>query len=597
MVLGSAALGVAAPAGAWPVPKVKVDVPKVVDPSEAWSKAMWKVNALSQEGINELPGLIDSKDDAKKTKARLDKANAKYKEAKGFYTTVPDPKSVNEGADGYYLTLEAGVKNGYLALACLEAHQPIERSFGEGKPVKDELLARYEAAAAAYQAGAIGEDGAREAAGWVKDAAEFKAMNPKVAEMKAAGELKVKRAAEAKAEGLAMDALFKYLDEFEKAADADMGPIAEADLVEGMDLQIKALEAFRPDVRPYFTWRAWRYHLYNAWYAGGADAVARHLGATVEAKGQLAGSGKDLVVAAKGVAGRCYATVTHWAERGGEPKSDIDMIATKNVSFAHEFDVWATERGRGVVGICTNKDAPIELRAKLEYAGTTQRLDYAIVSWPKAELPEMFMGSVRTFPDDQADPDRWLDLFMNPIPMTFFYTASGMPVIASEVGARGCERAFFLDGGEHGAGKLQGKAPDTLKFEAKWQTPSGHRAWRSTCDEGPMAGPGCQKLVKCFVGVDKAWEPKWSRANEALEKANILNVDRLRVARDKIDEQWVAAHESQCIKPIASKIDAQMQEVYTRLVDWFNQTKPAALIDAPARIRALELTVERGENR
>lgn len=594
-VLGSV-IGAAAPAMAFPpVPKIKVDVPKVVDPSEAWSKAMWKVNALSQEGINALPGLIDSGDDPKKVKGKLDKAGAKYKEAKGHYTTVPDPKSVNEGATNYYLTLEASVKNGALALACLEAHKPIEKSFGEGKPVNDDLITRYEQAAAAYQAGAIGEDGAREAAGWVDQAAKFKAMNPKVAEMKASGELEIKRAAEAKAEGDAMSALDKYLDGFEKAADADMGPIPEADLVTGFDAQLQIVLGFRPDVGPYYAWRTWRYHMYNAWHSGGVDAVAKHLGATVESKGQLAGSGKDLKVQAKGVAGRCYAAVTHWAERGGEPKAELDVIATKNVSFAHQFNVWANERGRSVIGVCTNKDAPIELRARLEYAGTTQRLDYGIVSWPKAELPEMFMGHIRTYPDDQADPDRWYDLFTDPIPMTFFYTASGKPVIGSEVGAVRSERVFFLDGDEqHSAGKLQAKAPETLTFEAKWQTPYDHKAWRTRCDEGPMAGPDCQKLVKCLVNVDKQWEPKWSRASEALDKANILNEDRLRVARDKVDEGWVAAHQSQCIKPIASKMDARMQAVYTRLVDWFNQTRPSAAIDVPGKLRAMEITVERG---
>ena len=110
-----------------------------------------------------------------------------------------------------------------------------------------------------------------------------------------------------------------------------------------------------------------------------------------------------------------------------------------------------------------------------------------------------------------------------------------------------------------------------------------------------MAGPWCKKLVPCFVKVDKEFQPKWDRANEAVEKSNILTEDRLKVQRDKIDDQWGLALESRCIKPIASKIDAEMQAAYTKLVDWFNQTKPSALIDVPAKMRAWEIAVERAE--
>ena len=114
-----------AEAGFPKIPTPKIEVPKVTtDPSEAWGQAMWKVNSLSQEGLNQLPGQIDEGDDAGKAKGKLDKAKKKYDEAKKYYATVPDPKSVNEGATNYYLQLEQGVKNGYLAVACLQAYKP-----------------------------------------------------------------------------------------------------------------------------------------------------------------------------------------------------------------------------------------------------------------------------------------------------------------------------------------------------------------------------------------------------------------------------------------------------------------------------------------
>jgi|GEM_PF-4197709 len=571
-------------------PKIPtVEVPKITtDPSEAWSKAMYKVNSLSQEGINALPGLIDDGDNAEKVKDKLDKAKKKYDDAKKYYVTVPDPKSTNEGANNYYLQLEQGVKNGYLALACLHAHAPIAKSFGEGKPVKNDKLDAYDKAAKAFTAGAIGEDGAREAKGWMDTAIHFRELNPQVADKKLKGELDIKRQAESAAEKSAMDALFAHLESWAPIMKEGVKPVP-AEALADYDAKLQALVAFRPEAPLYFNDKKWDALAYNAWFLGG-DAAKAEIAKLWE--GEIIASGttssKTFKVTVKAEPGMCYAFVPNWIERGGEQKLDTDWRAKKDGAYAHLFNVenritdgsFTTTQNVGR-GFCATRAVTIDLIGTLEYAGSNKGIEHHIVRWSKDKLPMNIAARLYTWTTDDCDAAHWKDRFMNPLPGTFYY-GRGLPFVGKE-----------SPDGKEGAGN-EVAVPDAWKFESGWAEPSGYGSWRTTCGGEDALNPLGKQLEACFIANDKSFEPKFDAAVKAVERATILSYDGAVARRDAIDQQWAKAQDTRCM-PIAKKISAQMNTAYNELVDYFKNTKPVPTLDVKGFKRKQDVAVERSK--
>ncbi len=562
----------------FPFKKPKIEVPKVTtDPSEAWSKAMWKVNSLAQEGINQLPGLIDESDDAGKVKTRLDKATKKYEEARKYYVTVPDPRSVNEGASNYYLQLEAAVKNGRLALACLSAYKPIAKSFGEGKPVKDDKLDAFDGAARAYQEGAVGEDGAREAKGWMDTAVAFRELNPQVAEKKLKGELAIKRAAEDKAEKDAMDALFAQLKAWKAIIAEGTRPVPAEELA-AYDQQLQALVAYRPEAPLYFDDAKWDVLAYNATFLEG-DAqqaeIAKLWGGEIVQSGTT--SKKDFKLTVKAEAERCYAFLPTFVERGGKATLEADWRAKKDGQWAH---MWEIQKPKAR-GFCANKPVSVDLFGKLDYAGTKNAgIAWHIVSWDKSALPMAVASRLYTWTTDTCEPNHWKDKFMNPVPGTFYY-GRGVPVVGGK----------NPDGTDGGGSDVA--VPDAWKFEDGWMAPGSYSSWRTHCGGEDALNPLGKQLEACFIANDKAFQPKYDAAVAAVERATLLTYDAAVKRRDAIDAQWAKAQETRCM-PIARKITAQMAAAYDELVDWFKATKPVPALDVKGFKRKQELAIERG---
>lgn len=555
----------------------KVEVPKITDPAEAWSKAMWKVNSLAQEGINELPGLIDEGDDPGKIKGKLDKAKKKYDEAKKYYVTVPDPKSVNEGANNYYLSLEQDVMNGYLAVACLNAYKPIEKSFGEGKPVKDDKLDAFDKAAAAYVAGAVGEDGAKEAQRWTDKAVEFRKLNPEVAEKKKKGELAIKRAEEQAAETAAFDKLDAFLKAWPAVVKTDTAPVPTEELA-AYDEQLKALVAFRPDAPLYYDDAKWDFLAYNAWFQTG-DAQKAEL--TKLWQGEIVQSGttsaKAFKVTVKAEPMNCYAILPHFIERGTTAKLEMNWFAKKDATWMHPWEIQEpTARG-----FCATKAVAAELTGTLEYAGSNKGIEYHVMRWEMAKLPMTVASRLYTWSLDECDAAHWKDHFMNPVPGTFYY-GTGEPVV-------GGKNPDGTDGGGNSV-----TVPDAWKFEQGWMTPGSYSGWRTSCGGDDVINPLGKQLEACFIANDKAFGPKYDAAQAAVDRATILTYDGAVARRDAIDKQWGNAQETRCM-PIAKKIQAQMVAAYNELVDWYKNTKPVPALDVKGFKRQQEIAVERSQ--
>ncbi len=587
MLIALAPLAQPANAGFPKIPKPKIAVPDVpTDPSQAWSQAMYKVNSLSQEGLNALPGGVSEESDPEKVKDKLDKGKKKYEEAKKYYTTVPDPRSVNEGATNYYLELEARVNNGYLALACLKTYKPIAKSFGEGKPVKDDKLDAFDAASKAYIAKAIGEDGARDAKSWQDTAVKFRELNPQVAEKKLKGELDIKRQAESAAEKAAMDALYKHITSWVPVMKENVKPIDAAALAD-YDTKLKELVAFRAEAPLFFDDKKWEALNYNAWFLGG-DAAKAELAKLWE--GEVVASGttskKEFKVNLKAEAGMCYALVPQWIERGGESKMEGDWRAKKDGAYAHLFRVeqrltegsFTTTRNIGH-GLCATKPVTIDFEGELEYAGSNKGIEYHIVRWEKSKFPLIIASRLYTWTTDDCDPNHWKDRFMNPIPGTFYY-GSGLPVVGKD----------NPDGSEGGGSEVT--VPEAWKFKEGWMAPGSYSSWRTQCGGEDALNPLGKQLEACFIANDKAFEPKWNAANAAVERATILTHEGAVARRDAIDTQWQKAQETKCM-PIAKKITAQMIAAYNELVDYYKTQKPVPQLDVKGFKRKQELAVER----
>ncbi len=541
-------------------------------------KRLGKINSLSQWGARKLPTSY---------RRKYDKAFEKWSKAKEVYEQTkalmgPDLKSLSnyEGTEKRYLEFKNGVEQGAFQLECLKHHQMVEQAHKNKRVARTEWMEALDKAVAAF-VGQGGDLAKYEKSFWKKAIEEAKKENEKLLAANAPkAKMFLSKQDLEEAHGI-FSKLVKTRGDMKKLAKA-----SKAIPQEMFDRFTKDISTFQQkyneNAQAYWGGLKTGYEIYNATLelVQKPEGVAKALQAKMIFSGKTKGKKLKFVVKAK--ANWCYATLGRWESISGSEDSDLKWKYGKSYSKVQEFRVrkkeqvpWGTASG-----FCTTKATKVTRKGTLKFSGSTNKLHYVVVGWPREKVPMFVAAHANAIMVDPCDPKGWYTLWTHPVPGTFAYS-DNEPVLWTFRDDNHKE-AFTAAGinGLSGLARMKSKAPEKRAFKkAEW-------VFRGCYPKGVGYDSQGIKYETCMRKITNQFIPKFNAANKARDKA------RTQQARKRAEKKLTSlrfaksAKEKKKCGPTRNKITKRMNKVYSKIVDWHAKNEIKIDIDVMQYVQA-----------
>lgn len=534
-------------------------------------KALGEVNRRSQEGARKVPG--NWRSGAEKKAADF----ARALEIHGELVALIEKHDLKShktwgNVERYWNDFDGKVAMGKLQLPVLQAYEPVNDAHDRGKVVDQAALDALTAATAAFTAGA--NDGAkREAAFFAKFAAEAPAKN---AELEKAGALKAAKAAsaaEAKAQNEQLDKLDGYLKAWKQVTKAGEAPIAEAELTDFAAVLAEVVK-FKESAPAWYGDQLMYHQGYNQWVAGDWAGLAGSVGAELVSTGETKGKKAKITVQAK--ADHCYAVVRKWKTYTKAVKSDLDWEHGK-ATHAQYIQVGGTALPT-LRGFCASADMKSSYAGTLEFPGSKNGLEYAVLGWKRDAYPMALAVETDYGKPDPCSAEHVWQLWTKPAPGSMIY--KGEAPYQRDGDDETWITALTVTGGN---ARMQWKevasqAPEARAFSSSY---NGPKCWGADSSIDKQA----IKLATCNDKLRAKFGPKFSKANK--KKSNAKYVHEVKEANktlERLEKQESAAYAKQC-QPIKDRIGKRMKANFDKLADWYADNTPPNELDVRRHIQ------------
>jgi hypothetical protein len=321
-----------------------------------------------------------------------------------------------------------------------------------------------------------------------------------------------------------------------------------------------------------------RYAVYNAWFeAAPAKALARLKGATLEGEGKT--SGKKAAVRIKAQKDTCYQVVARWPSPGEVVEADWRWPADS--SPLQRFDYLADRRAPNRTwGACATRAADVSLELKLDFAGTANGLQYAVLSWRREQTPLAVTYGLTLRHPDPCDTEAWEALWTRPVPGTLVYW-SNEPHLMTSADGNGSVWASVrsLAGSERrvSVAELRHAPEGAVAVSSKWH-------FRECPWEGGEH-PDSIKWGACVRKVGAKTDAEYAR--QSSDKAHAKSAYAHDVADQKLrelDARNRSAIDRTC-GAILKPVEKHQEKAFNKVVDAFIAKPVVDVIDRPSALR------------
>lgn len=320
----------------------------------------------------------------------------------------------------------------------------------------------------------------------------------------------------------------------------------------------------------FFSLRVYAYRFVQAMLAldaGDEGPLAELMAGTIESKGV---SGKQLKVSLKLKRDRCYQIALKWkAPSGTEELRDYAWTASKPQAiqryftrFTHSYLPWS-------FGMCATADTSATFTAEFRASGSKPRLQYAVVSWPRDEVPGDALLYASVVPPDKCSSTAWKNLWLDPIPGTVVYRKTE-PYLLTGVSHGTTQVTMHNTTGKEGGGhhtQMTDAPEGAANVRAQFSMPR--------CSGSKYAASAVsKKAAKCHEAIDAKYDKQFAAAERARDGAR--TVGALRAAEAKLDRLRSGegnARRSQC-GAVDKKLEADVEKTFNEIVDHFNDNSP-----------------------
>jgi hypothetical protein len=210
------------------------------------------------------------------------------------------------------------------------------------------------------------------------------------------------------------------------------------------------------------------------------------------------------------------------------------------------------------VGCPLNGDGTLQFEVETRYADPTNKLEYAIVSWPRDRFPEAFSSSMLVVVDP-CDTDVWASMWTKPLAGTLAYMESD-PVLLTNPGsaADSWVEVETLGGRVKRVTKrqLDARPSGPIKVRDSYQAPE--------CRVTPATNASSSKFSACMAEVDGRYA-----AGIAVAESRSRNAESA-VVRDLASQQETSLmtrreHDRERCKPLYKTIVAAHQHAFEQV--------------------------------
>lgn len=366
------------------------------------------------------------------------------------------------------------------------------------------------------------------------------------------------------------DALKKVIDEGNAANntlfEAFKNDEVPADALASLETAAKkSAELGDPKSAAFYELRVHTYRFIQAMHAldgGDEGPIGELMQGKVEKKGV---AGKDLEVALKLKADHCYKIALKWkSPTGSEKLHEYDWSATKpqaiqqfRVSVVHPYLPWS-------FGMCATADTQATFTAEYNASGSKPRLQYAVVSWPRDEVPGREMLYASVVPPDKCSAEVWKSLWLDPIPGSIVYS-DNEPLLLSSVSTQGGSTTLLSATGGQWArplSNLNGSPEDAAKVGVNFSMPH-------CSDSDYAASTLSKKAAKCHEAIDRKYDRKFSDAEAVRD--NAVTIGALQAAENKLGRLREAEGNERRSKcgGVDGQLEAEVEKAFNEIVDAF----------------------------
>jgi len=534
-------------------------------------KALGEVNSRSQKGSRKVPGSWRSGAESKA---------ASFAEAlviHGELTALIEKHDLKKhktwsNVERYWNQFDNAVQMGKLQLPALQAYEPIADAHKRGKLVDQAALDALTAASAAFTQGA--NDGAQSEA---KFFADYAAKAPGVnAELEKKGALKAAKAAtaaEAKAQNEQLGKLDGHLKTWKALAKKAEAAVPDAELAD-FEAVLAEVVKFKESAPAWYGDQLMYHKGYNMWFAGDWAGLAATVGAAVVETGET--KGKKAKVSFKAEADTCYAFVRKWKQHSGAVKSDLKWSYDKG-THAHSISVSAGALPT-LRGFCATGPLTATYGGTLEFPGSKNGLDYAVLSWKRDAYPIALAVATDYGKPDPCSAEHVFQVWTKPAPGAMIYAEQNPYLRDGDDDTWVTTMSITGGNGREQWSGLSSKAPDVRAFGQGFRSPSCWGA-DSSLDKDAV------KFAKCKDTLRAKFGPKFSKANKKKSNAKFVHeVKEANKALERLEKQESAAFAKQC-KPTKDRIDARMKANHDKLADWYADNTPPNELDVGRHIQ------------
>ena len=327
----------------------------------------------------------------------------------------------------------------------------------------------------------------------------------------------------------------------------------------------KTAELGDPKSAAFYELRVHTYRFIAAMQAldgGDEGPIAELMQGKVEKEGV---SGKDLEVSVKLKADHCYKVALKWkSPTGTEDLRGYDWTASKpqaiqrfRLSVVHPYLPWS-------FGMCATEDTQAKFTAEFNASGSKPRLQYAVVSWPRDEVPGSEMLHASVVPPDKCSAKAWKSLWLDPIPGSIVYGADE-PLLLSGVSTNGGSATLLNATGTQGARpltSLKGSPKASARVAVQFSMP---RCLGSESAASSLS----KKAAKCHEAIDRKYDRKFEYAEAVRDNAPTIGALRSAEAKlSRLREAEGNERRSKC-GGVDNKLEADVERAFNEIVDAF----------------------------
>lgn len=534
-------------------------------------KAMSEVNSRSQKGSRKVPS--NWRSGAEKAAEKFAEAVTIHDELTALIKKHDLKKHKSWGnVERYWNSFDSKVQMGKLQLPVLQAYEPVADAHKRGKVVDQAALDKLTAAVEAFKKGA-NDDAKRSVDFFSKYAAEAPAKN---AELEKAGALKAAKAAsaaEAKAQNEQLDKLDGYLKAWRGLTKKGGQVVPEAELTD-FEAVLAEVVKFKESAPAWYGDQLMYHKAHNNWMAGDWEAFAATVGGTLVSTGET--KGKKAKISFKAEGDTCYAVVRKWKQYTDAVRSDLDWSYDKATRAQY---IQVNSSGLPTLrGFCATGPLKATYAGKLEFPGSKNGLQYAVISWKRDAYPMALAVQTDYGRPDPCSAEHVYNLWTKPAPGAMIYDGQN-PLMRD-----GDDETWITTANINGAnGREQwsgvtSTAPDVRAFGSGFRLRKCYGA-DSTIDKQ------AKKLGKCKEKLRAKYGPKFSRANK--KKSNAKYVHEVKEANrtlERLEKQESKEYAKKC-QPVRDRIEKAMKANFDKLADWYADNTPPNELDVRRHIQ------------